>query len=288
LSFKILLLGASGLLGSQMDIACKNEKYFVLCPNHQTLDLENPKQLNQYFDEHPVDIVINCAAWSRVDDCEKPDLYPQSQCINGTAVGWLADICMRKDILLIHFSTDYVFNGRKQGYYNETDSVDPVNAYGRTKLMGEQQLMQTHSKYYLIRTSWLFGCGGNNFVKTIVHLLKTRPQIQVVNDQWGSPTATVDLAVWTMRFLKEKPPFGIYHFSNSGYTNWYEFAREIQNQICEFQAEIQPISSALFKRPAARPANSQFDLSKLQKVFHDSPRHWRAALSDYLSKEDFH
>ncbi|HJT23778.1 MAG TPA: sugar nucleotide-binding protein, partial [bacterium] len=183
------------------------------------------------------------------------------------------------------YSTDYVFDGRKEGPYQETDPTAPLNVYGRTKWQGEKLLFVEKPSFYLIRSSWVFGPRGKNFVDTMVGLMKSRSRIEVVDDQVGGPTYTGDLARFTWELLEKKAASGTYHFANSGHVSWYGFAKEIQKQMGFTRCEVVPVSSDRVFRPAERPANSRFDLSKSTRALGHSPRPWQDALKDYLQRE---
>jgi dTDP-4-dehydrorhamnose reductase len=185
----------------------------------------------------------------------------------------------------VHFSTDYVFDGQKPSPYLESDPTTPINIYGKTKLMGEKEIQEIGPAAYIIRTSWVYGPNGPNFVRTIAGLLKSKTQLPVVTDQVGGPTYTGDLASFALALLERKAQTGLYHFANGGYTSWNGFAQEIKKVLAITTCEILPATSEQFVRPARRPANSRFDLSKAAAVLGRPPRPWQDALKDYLEKE---
>jgi dTDP-4-dehydrorhamnose reductase len=274
------------MLGSRILETALAAGFELEAPDHRELDITRAGQVQSYFETHLFDVLINCAAFTRVDDCEESSLEKEALLVNGEAVGRLAQWCGHTGRLLIHFSTDYVFDGQKSDSYIESDQTHSINAYGETKLEGEKRIQEENPFFYLIRASWLYGPGGRgNFVKTIVELLKTKTKIDVVNDQFGGPTYTGDLAEFTLELLGRKAPAGIYHFANEGYASWYDFAKEIQALTGLQGCEIKPTASKDFPRKAARPANSRFDLSKSAQAVGHSFRPWREALQHYLSKE---
>ena len=221
--------------------------------------------------------VINAAAYTDVDGCESnADL---AYAINGDAVKILAKACNLTDSVLVHISTDYVFDGRKDGY-GEEDTPNPINIYGKSKHLGERYLTETAKKYYLIRTAWLYGKHGKNFVDTILKLAKSRKELEVVNDQRGSPTYTKDLSAAIRHLIDATPAYGIYHLTNDGMCTWFEFACKIIG-LKGLPTNMKAISSDTLKRAARRPACSVLLNTKLPKL-----RRWESALSDYLSEAE--
>lgn len=282
---KIALLGASGMLGSKIAEVFKAEGQELVAPDRSEADLNYPHTLEKFFNSHSFDVLINCAAFTRVDACEEPAKFSMAMNANGTAVGWLAKFCKKANRILVHYSTDYVFDGLKEDPYLETDPVSPINVYGRTKQQGEKLLLKENPHFYLIRSSWVFGPHGKNFVDTMVGLFKSRSRIEVVDDQVGGPTYTGDLARFTWELLGKKAAPGTYHFANSGHVSWHGFAKEIQKQTGLSRCEVVPVSSDRVFRPAERPGNSRFDLSKAAQALGRPPRGWQEALKDYLTKE---
>jgi dTDP-4-dehydrorhamnose reductase len=281
---KIALLGSTGMLGSMVLEVFRSKGHEVLAPGRAEVDLERPHTLERLFKTRNFDVLVNCAAFTRVDASEEPAKFSMALNVNGAAVGWLAKFCREKGKILVHFSTDYVFNGRKEEPYLETDPPDPLNTYGRTKWQGEKLLLVENPFHYLVRTSWVFGPGGRNFVDTMIGLLGSKPRIEVVEDQVGSPTYTPDLAGFALELLEKKAEPGFYHFSNEGSCSWFDFAREIRRQTGLLECEIAGVSGESIFRPAARPANSRLDLSKSFLAVGHPFRPWKEALADYLAK----
>ncbi len=273
------------MLGFKMAEIFKAKGHELLTPGHSQVDLNRPYTIENFFKDQSFEVLVNCGAFTRVDACEEPAKFSMALNVNGTSVGWLAKYCRKTRRILVHFSTDYVFNGQKEGPYLETDKPDPLNTYGKTKLEGERLLRAEDPFYYLVRTSWAFGPKGDNFVSRMAELLMTKPRIEVVDDQVGGPTYTGDLAQFTLELLEKKAKPGLYHFSNAGAASWFEFAQEVRRQTGYVSCEIAPVSSANIFRPALRPANSRFDLTKATGAAGHAFRAWQEALGDYLTKD---
>jgi dTDP-4-dehydrorhamnose reductase len=272
------------MLGSKVLEVFNQSGHELLTPLRNDLDLSRGDHVEKFFKSNSFEVLVNCAGFTKVDACEEKEQAPIAWNVNGTVVGTLARCCKAGGRLLVHFSTDYVFDGTKPGLYQETDKTNPVNVYGQTKLEGEKLIQIEKPFFYLIRTSWVFGPNGPNFVKTIAGLLKTKPKIEVVTDQVGGPTYTGDLAKFVLELLEKKAEAGLYHFANDGYTSWNGFAREIK-VLTGSACEVAPVLSDQFVRPAKRPSNSRFDLSKAALAVGRRPRPWQESLKEYLTKE---
>jgi dTDP-4-dehydrorhamnose reductase/glucose-1-phosphate thymidylyltransferase short form len=257
----ILILGANGMLGHDLTTVFPGAR---LC-GHKDLDITDGAAVKAYILEMKPDLVINAAAYTNVDGCE--DDPETAFAVNGDAPGYIAAACREVGAVLVHYSTDYVFDGTKTEYA-ESDKPNPINVYGASKLRGEQKIAENMDDYRIIRTSWLFGRHGKNFVETIRHLSRENETVRVVTDQVGKPTYTVDLAHKTAE-IAGCPP-GIYHATNDGVCSWYEFARA-------FAPNIVPCTSAEFPRKAKRPAYSVLTNTKTSPM-----RPWKEALEDYL------
>lgn len=284
---KILLLGGRGMLGSEILEALnrtneKNDEFDVLALGHDKFDICNAKSLDGYFGDFVPDFVINCVAFTRVDDAEFDTERKIAFEVNAKALKGLAKLCKKYASILIHFSTDYVFDGRKTppAGYDEKSIPNPLNAYGESKFQGEENVIKGTDKYYIVRTSWLYGKNSKNFVDTMLKmgaevLEGKRKEIKVLGDQFGCPTYALGLAeAIVSEFLLKSQPFGIYHLTNEGPTNWHEFATEILKT-----KNIKPIkiTTKEFPRPAKRPQNSILLNTKLPHL-----RSWKEALKDYL------
>ena len=258
----ILILGANGMLGRDLAAAFPDAR---LC-GHKDLDITDEAAVKAYILAMKPDLVINAAAYTNVDGCE--DDRETAFAVNGDAPGYIAAACREVGAVLVHYSTDYVFDGSKTEYV-ESDEPNPVNVYGTSKLRGEQNIARNMDDYRIIRTSWLFGRHGKNFVETIRHLSQTNETVRVVTDQVGKPTYTLDLARKTAEIAGY--PAGIYHLTNEGVCSWYEFARA-------FAPNVVPCTSAEFPRKARRPAYSVLVNTKTSPL-----RHWKEALEEYLN-----
>ena len=274
---KVLILGARGMLGQAL--GREFSSYQPVCWDKSDLDITDKERVEEKLLQLRPEIIINAAAYTDVDAAEtNEDL---AILINGLAVGYLAKAAKDIGAVLIHYSTDYVFDGKKKAGYSEDDKPNPINAYGRSKLRGEQELVKNTDKYYLIRSSWLFGPGGKNFVDTILTLAGKQDTIKVVNDQHGKPTYTLDLAKATRGLLESQKPFGIYHITNEttkGGITWYEFAKKII-ELKGLKTQVVPCATKDFSRPAQRPEYAELINNQL-----DPARFLNEALVDYLSQ----
>jgi dTDP-4-dehydrorhamnose reductase len=282
---RIALLGSSGMLGSKVALAFGEAGHTMITPSRQELSLADEGALERFYQDQPFDGVINCAAFTAVDACEDPAQYPLALRINGTAVGKMARLSQSSGRWLIHLSTDYVFNGKSANPYREEDPTDPVNAYGKTKLEGEWLFHEAGEPGWMVRTSWMYGPHGRHFVKTMAGLLRTKDKVEVVNDQIGGPTYTGDLAQFLLELCEKRVAKGVYHYANSGTVSWHELACAIRDELGIKSCEVIPVTSDRFPRPAQRPKNSSFDLTKAESVSKDLIRSWREALGDYLREE---
>ncbi|MFG1705589.1 dTDP-4-dehydrorhamnose reductase [Nonomuraea sp. M3C6] len=241
----------------------------VLALGRADLDLCDKRAVRDVVSAYRPGIVINCAAWTAVDDAETHEA--EALDINGHAVHWLAEACDLAGARLVHVSTDYVFDGDSRTPYREDSPTGPVNAYGRTKLAGERAALE-HG-HHVVRSAWLYGARGTNFVRTMIRLAGQRPTVDVVDDQRGQPTWTVDLADFMVRLAQSDLPPGVYHGTSAGETTWCGFAKEIFTLLGADAARVRPVPSTAFPRPARRPANSVLAHTRWEPI-----RHWRAAL----------
>lgn len=274
---KILLLGKNGLLGREITNAfAKKGKHEFFALNHADLDITDKDALSLTLKDIKPDHVINAAAFTFVDECEIKKEFVMN--VNGYANSHLAEICGEIGCHLTYFSTDYVFDGKKEGEYEEDDEPSPINVYGASKLLGENLIRQNTSAFYIIRTSWLFGMNSRNFVTTMLDLAKKGEPIKVVDDQIGKPTYSHDLAnaVYDM-ICDANPPSGVYHLVNEHKTSWYHFAKKIFDATNSNNVNLVRISSDSLDRAAPRPQNSALANTKLPKL-----RTHQEALNDYL------
>ncbi len=275
----VLIIGAHGMLARDVIEAFQGSHELVLC-DHPDIDIRCADSLSPFFERHRPDWVLNCAAYTNVDGAEtEPD---QAFAVNAEGPGNLARACRDHGARLCHISTDFVFDGSAHEPYCETDPVNPLSIYGQSKLAGEQRIQETFDDYLIVRTSWMFGRGGKNFISTICGLAAERPELQVVDDQRGSPTSAADLAA-LLRCALEKNLRGIYHACNAGICSWFELAREAV-ALSGLSTRVLPVSSAQMPRPAQRPAFSAMDCSKISRASGLQIRHWREALRDYIAQ----
>lgn len=284
---RILLTGKNGQLGSELQplLASLGEVFAV---GRETLDLAKPDAISSLMAEIKPHIVVNAAAYTAVDKAEtETDL---ATAINGIAPGILAAESQRINAKLIHVSTDYVFDGTQSHPYVETDPTNPLGHYGASKLAGEQAILATHANYAIIRTAWVYGTGGTgNFVKTMLRLGREREELKVVMDQVGTPTWTRDLATAIVQLIPQlnSQTSGIYHYTNSGVTSWYDFAIAIfeEAKLLGVPLKIQqviPITTAEYPTPARRPAYSVLNGKKLATLLGNHPPQWRSGLRTML------
>ena len=264
-AIKTLIIGASGMLGFDL---CKAFPDAVRL-THRELDITNRDKVLEFIGRIKPDLVINSAAYTDVEGCE--DNQELAFQVNGYGPGYIAEACNKMGAVLVHFSTDYVFDGSMNEYL-ESDTPNPINAYGRSKLLGEQKIAEKMDDYRIIRISWLFGAHGKNFVETMLKLSCEMTEVKVVNDQFGKPTYTVDLAHKILEITELEP--GIYHMTNEGICSWYEFASAFINNAV-------PCTSEEFPRKAKRPKYSVLINTKTGPM-----RHWKEALKDYLKERN--
>ena len=283
---KILVTGANGQLGWELSqLAATYPAFEFVFFDRSQLDLSFPETFEKIIQTISPDCIINTAAYTAVDKSEtEKDL---SYTINATAVQTLAIICKNLSIPFITYSTDYVFDGEATSPYTTSTKVDPVNYYGSTKAAGESMAMEANEDSIVIRTSWVFSSHGNNFVKTMLRLMKERDQLKIVADQKGRPTYARDLAIATMKMIEAinagKTIKGIYHFANQGETTWFDFAATIKANA-GLTCDVQPIETKDFPTPAKRPAYSVLDTSKIENDLEIGIRHWEDALRECMDQ----
>jgi dTDP-4-dehydrorhamnose reductase len=275
---KILLLGHKGMLGSDL-LTQMRLHHEVVGMDQAEIDITSAGDCANAIDKTAPQIIINAAAYTNVDACEtaREDCFA----VNAEAVKNIADACRNKNIRIVHFSTDYVFNGSGSAPYKEDDNCDPINTYGASKLLGEQYLQSLAKNYIIIRTAWLYGANGKNFVRTILEKAKTTPKLTVVDDQIGSPTSTKDLAA-AVDHLIEISAQGIFHVTNRGSCSWYQFAVKILQEAGIDDVEVSPIKSDQLVRAAKRPANSVMSMQKFIATTGKAMQPWQLGLQDYL------
>jgi dTDP-4-dehydrorhamnose reductase len=276
----ILVTGSNGQLGSEIKMLSQNfPSYHFLFTSREDLQIENEPSIQNFFEENHVDYCINCAAYTAVDKAESEK--EKAFLINADAVGKLATICREHQTKLIHISTDYVYDGSVQIPLKEENPVGPVNVYGASKLKGEELAIENNPSTLIIRTSWVYSSFGNNFVKTMLRLFKEKKEINVINDQLGSPTYAADLADVIMKFIQQfgkgEKFSGIFNYSNAGITSWYHFAEEIK-MLVKSNCKINSIPTSSYPTPAKRPLYSVLDTSKIKQALHLPVPSWQESL----------
>lgn len=281
---KILITGANGMLGKDLQESLVN--YEIIATGSKDLDITDYDAVLNKFDEFKPDFVINSAAYTAVDDCETH--YDEAYAVNAIGPKNLAIACNNLDIPLVHFSTDYVFTGDKRTPLLENDELGPKSVYGKTKLMGEEFIEENHDKYFILRTAWLYGLHGSNFVKTMLTLAENHDEVSVVYDQIGSPTFTRDLALAICELVeyyinnkRDMSKYGVYHLTNSAECSWYEFTKEFY-KIANLDTKVNPVTTEEFPRPAPRPHYSVLSNEKWVNAGFTPMREYKEAIKDYL------
>lgn len=283
-NFKVLVTGANGQLGSELQELSKKSLYKFFFTDRKTLDITNAKEIKQFIDTNKINIIVNCAAYTAVDNAEKNEA--DADAINHLAVKNLAEIAKENSIKLVHVSTDYVFNGENFRPYIESDPTDPQGVYGKTKLDGEKELQDVNPKNsIIIRTSWVYSSYGANFVKTMLRLGKEKEQLGVIFDQVGTPTYARDLASAILDIIPQlnSDDVEIYNYSNEGVLSWYDFAKEIM-RMAKLDCQVNPIETKEYPTPAKRPHYSLLNKSKIKQTFDIKIPYWKDSLDECLKK----
>lgn len=289
---RVMLFGAAGQVGSECAILLEQHGYDVIRATRQEVDFGQPDNVSAFVRQDLPNIVVNACAYTAVDKAESEGEL--ANLINHSSVAALAEVCAEHSIPIIHLSTDYVFDGTATEPYIETSPTHPLGVYGRTKLQGEQALIRHWHQHIILRTSWVFGSHGNNFVKTMLRLAAERDELNVVNDQRGCPTYAGDIArvilVFIQLYEKRQPiEWGVYHCVNQGETTWYDFAEVIIQEAClrgilVNRPVIKPISSVEYPTPAARPMYSVLNTDKLEAVIGTIMPSWRTGVALFLDR----
>ena len=288
---KILLTGSNGQVGFELNkkLSALGE---VIATDREELDLTNLDAIKNFINQTRPDIIINPAAYTAVDKAEsEPELAYQ---INTLAPEVLASMAAELDIPLVHFSTDYVFDGLKKEAYVETDLTNPQSVYGKTKCDGEEKVRK-YPKHIILRTSWVFGSHGNNFLKTMLRLMQEKDSLNIISDQWGNPASATMLAGVTFKIvdtiLKDKnfKDYGTYHITNDGETNWFDYASLLSSELIKLNLKvkcapdkIQPILTSEYPTAAKRPPNSRLNTDKIKKTFMLELPHWESEVKRVL------
>ena len=278
---KILITGAQGQLGTELRHLLDARGMTYRATDAKDLDITDEAAVNQYFPDYQPDVVYHCAAYTAVDKAED-EAKALNQLVNVDGTRNLAKAAAKVDATLVYISTDYVFDGDSKEIYTVDDQPAPRNEYGRAKYEGEQQVQKYLKKYYIIRTSWVFGEYGHNFVYTMLNLAKTHKELTVVDDQYGRPSWTKTLSEFMTFAVDQHLDYGIYHLSNDNSCNWYEFASAI---LADKDVTVKPVSSAEYPQKAWRPRHSILDLSKTKATGFEIPT-WQDALKDFLKIVD--
>lgn len=274
---KVLIVGSKGMLGSDL-LSELSLTYNVLGMDLPNIDITKLDQCHKIVQEFRPDVIINAAAFTRVDDCETKEALAYA--VNGEGPGNLAQASAVAGALIVHYSTDYVFDGLKENAYMEGDAPNPQNVYGKSKLLGEELIRQNCPNHLILRTSWLYGPNGPNFIKTIVNAARGGNPLRVVNDQRGSPSYTKDVAAHTMQMIKAGCRL-TYHLTNSGVCTWHELASKAL-EWAGINIAIQAVSTDEFPRPAVRPRNSVLANAHLESDGLPLMRHWQSAAREYV------
>ncbi|MCT3030794.1 dTDP-4-dehydrorhamnose reductase [Pediococcus parvulus] len=275
----ILITGANGQLGTELRTLLDAKGISYTATDSKELDITNAEGVNAYFQEHKPELVFHCAAYTAVDAAEEEPGKSIDELVNVTGTQNIATAAESVGATLVYISTDYVFDGQNDGMYEEMDKQNPQNEYGRTKSLGEKAVRDTMSKYYIIRTSWVFGKYGKNFVYTMLNLSKTHDVLTVVDDQVGRPTWTYTLAQFMLFAVENKIAYGTYNLSNDNQANWFEFATEI---LKDTKTEVKPVSSAEYPQKAHRPEHSVLSLEKTKATGFKIPT-WQEALKQMMA-----
>ena len=280
---KILVTGANGQLAQcikELSANRSNESYVFL--DSKTLDITNKNSVERLFASEKFDYCINCAAYTAVDKAEIEKSIANE--VNVIGAKNLAVSCKQHNTVLIHISTDFVFDGESNKPYGEADQTNPISVYGQTKLKGENEIQSILKDYFIFRTSWLYSEYGNNFVKTMLKLSQEREVLTIINDQVGTPTYAKDLAMTIINVIENKNRnFGLYNYSNNGLASWYDFAQAIF-EYKNIDIKVKAIPTSSYKTPATRPHFSVLDKNKTENTFNIDIPYWRNSLKECLNK----
>jgi dTDP-4-dehydrorhamnose reductase len=283
----IWLVGNRGQLGWDVEkLLLERRKEFVF--SDREMDIRDKYRLKSYAAGKGIDWIINCSGYTAVDRAEKEP--EEAFGVNAEGAKNLAEIACESGAKLMHISTDYIFNGKKEGAYSEDDSPDPSGVYAKSKLEGERNVQNTIKEHYIVRTSWLYGHHGGNFVNTMLTLLNKKSEVKVVADQWGSPTRTKDLASVMVNIIEsDNRGYGVYHYSGEGKTSWFYFAQEIyararEHGIVKRDLKISPITTEEYPTDAKRPRNSYLSKDKIKAAFKIEVPRWQESLEEFLAE----
>ena len=278
---RILVTGANGQLGQEFKNNVSNSNHKFYFTNVNELDITKKKEILDYVTIYKIELIINCAAYTNVDDTEINKR--QAIKVNLDAVKNLIEICEEKKLKMIHFSTDYVYNSDNLNPINEDSKINPINYYGISKREGERIIEKSSSDSIIIRISWLYSMYGNNFVKTMIKKGEKEDKVHVINDQFGCPTYSKDLVDCTLNIIDSNKHniHKVYNFSNEGFTNWFEFTKKIF-ELKKITCEVVPVDSNSYKTTATRPKFSVTDKSRIKDIFNIKIRSWDEALEEFI------
>ena len=280
----ILVIGASGQLGQELRVAAEGSAQHYTFASRSELDVTDQLAIRHFVQDHHIDTIINCSAYTAVDRAE--DEPEEADRINHQAVAALAALAKAQGLYLIHISTDYVFAGDSHRPITEEETPRPQSVYGRTKLLGEDAIRRAGCRALILRTSWLYSTYGANFLKTMCRLMQERQELSIVFDQIGTPTYARDLARFLVSYLEQDKGTrqeGTYHFSDEGVASWYDFAEAIRHRM-GYSCQLHPIRSEQYPTKATRPSYSVLDKAKLKRDFGITLPHWQTSLEDCLNQ----
>ena len=280
----ILVIGASGQLGQELRVAAEGSAQHYTFASRSELDVTDQLAIQHFVQDHHIDTIINCSAYTAVDRAE--DEPEEADRINHQAVAALAALAKAQGLYLIHISTDYVFAGDSHRPITEEETPRPQSVYGRTKLLGEDAIRRAGCRALILRTSWLYSTYGANFLKTMCRLMQERQELSIVFDQIGTPTYARDLACFIVSYLEQDKGTrqeGTYHFSDEGVASWYDFAEAIRHRM-GYSCQLHPIRSEQYPTKATRPSYSVLDKAKLKRDFGITLPHWQTSLEDCLNQ----
>ena len=280
----ILVIGASGQLGQELRVAAEGSAQHYTFASRSELDVTDQLAIRHFVQDHHIDTIINCSAYTAVDRAE--DEPEEADRINHQAVAALAALAKAQGLYLIHISTDYVFAGDSHRPITEEETPRPQSVYGRTKLLGEDAIRRAGCRALILRTSWLYSTYGANFLKTMCRLMQERQELSIVFDQIGTPTYARDLARFIVSYLEQDKGTrqeGTYHFSDEGVASWYDFAEAIRHRM-GYSCQLHPIRSEQYPTKATRPSYSVLDKAKLKRDFGITLPHWQTSLEDWLNQ----
>lgn len=282
---RILVIGSNGQLGTDFAAQAESAGHYVIGVDYPQIDIREKSSVKSCMDGANPDVVVNCAAYTAVDNCETDS--NAAFALNGDACGTLAEVCKSCGALLVHISTDYVFDGNASSPYTEDSQTDPQSVYGKSKLRGEKTILDSYDNSMIFRIAWLYGAHGNNFVKTIRKIAeanaKENKPLRVVSDQFGTPTWTVSVCRQILVML-DKRERGVFHCTSEGSCSWYDFAKAIVD-AAGINADVQPCTTAEFPRPAPRPTYSVLENARLKSAGMNIMPDWREAFREFLSTE---